>query len=586
MSAVVTISKLQEGAQNLEHIAEVATSTELTATDRLGRTKYTLQGALSALGYQVPVTYATGINLTQGTQTVEYSGVVYAPLIADLPFTTSGTFETAKFRPIQITNADFINLDIGTVGDALKYVTPQMYYSGDWAAAFRNAATAGVSLVVVPPGDYGLGANPAIEIQDGQTWLMSGAHMTFTGSTGSAFRAVSVDGWALVGPFTLVGDGSGAGIVGTAQGIYISGCNSYRVENPTIEWVRGHGIYADNGTYSGTLRGDQGHIHNPILTSCYHGMEFVPGAEYCIVTAPMISGCTTGATVAAGNVTIQGGNIVDNTDGLVITGGSNHAHGIINGVNINHNTQYNVRTVNVTNGQTLADCHLYGSGGATGAIFLNNSKGIVFNGGHLDCWIYNYSGADSGYNYIKNMYCPGGYGDIERLESDSTVPDELIILDCHGPGAYKAGFSINDPAPVYVHVRRLAASTQVVGSATTLVLPDAQVNGNRRGAYNTSTGVFSVPAGQAGQYRISANLFFTGTGLSATDSYVEVRVNGANPRLYLLSPYSTTTLACQINHDCYLSAADTVTIVATLSGTSPLFGGASWLSSLSIGRIA
>ena len=54
-----------------------------------------------ARGYEVPVTYTAGISLTRATQTVSHMGVVYAPALADLPFTTSGTFEAAKFRVIQ-----------------------------------------------------------------------------------------------------------------------------------------------------------------------------------------------------------------------------------------------------------------------------------------------------------------------------------------------------------------------------------------------------------------------------------------------------------------------------------------------------
>lgn len=56
---------------------------------------------LAGIGYAPPVPYITGIALTLATQTVEYAGEVYAPKFADLPFTTSGTFEASKFRLIQ-----------------------------------------------------------------------------------------------------------------------------------------------------------------------------------------------------------------------------------------------------------------------------------------------------------------------------------------------------------------------------------------------------------------------------------------------------------------------------------------------------
>lgn len=55
---------------------------------------------LGGLGYLAPVAYASSISMTMPSQTVEYGGDIYAPNSDDLPFTTSGTFESAKFRLI------------------------------------------------------------------------------------------------------------------------------------------------------------------------------------------------------------------------------------------------------------------------------------------------------------------------------------------------------------------------------------------------------------------------------------------------------------------------------------------------------
>lgn len=114
---------LQNAKQDTDHIAAIATSTALTATDRLGQTKRTLAGvdayaqgrvdtliddttqmatvALGNLGYLPPVAYAAGIVLSATNQTVSQDGIVYAPRIDALPFTTSGLFETDKFRIVQ-----------------------------------------------------------------------------------------------------------------------------------------------------------------------------------------------------------------------------------------------------------------------------------------------------------------------------------------------------------------------------------------------------------------------------------------------------------------------------------------------------
>ena len=51
MSAPVTATQLVNAGTDTDHIAEIATSTGLTATDRLGNAKQTLQGALLSIGW-------------------------------------------------------------------------------------------------------------------------------------------------------------------------------------------------------------------------------------------------------------------------------------------------------------------------------------------------------------------------------------------------------------------------------------------------------------------------------------------------------------------------------------------------------
>lgn len=86
-----------------------ANSDASTFTDRLGNSRKTVAGfevdqaaALAAFaaqsGYSAPVAYTSGLSMTVASQTVSYSGNTYAPIAGFLPFTTSGTFESAKFR--------------------------------------------------------------------------------------------------------------------------------------------------------------------------------------------------------------------------------------------------------------------------------------------------------------------------------------------------------------------------------------------------------------------------------------------------------------------------------------------------------
>lgn len=461
--------------------------------------------------------------------------------------------------------------DFGAVADGVT----------DDSAAF-NAAAAASSDVFVPNGTYLI--NNAVNVLDNQTWVFEGCTLKHTDDTKIILRANGKTGFSLLGKCILLGTLTTSGTA-AETGLYITNGKRYRVEGVEARKFKGKGIWLDGST-AGSLRGDRGQFTDCAAYECTVGVQVDAGAgaEYNTWTNTNISGCVTGMAMAAGNNTVVGGSIVDNTNGIVLTAGSNHCHGMFIGTNINHNTTYNLQTTAVTNGHTFIGCHFYGNGSGSGAIFFDNSKGVVLNGGHLDCWVYNYSGASSGYNYIKNMYCPGSYGDVKRLNASSGIPAELIIQGCDGPGAYDSGVSINDPGPVYVSARRLAATTQAISGHTTLILPSVLLD--RRSAYNSSTGEFTVPTGQAGQYRIVANLYFSGTAMSATDSYVEVLVNNGSPRLYLLAPYSTTILTTTIAQDVPLSAADVIIIKASINGTSPVFGGSSWTSNLSIQRIA
>ncbi|HDZ80717.1 MAG TPA: hypothetical protein ENH56_05665 [Roseobacter sp.] len=223
-------------------------------------------------------------------------------------------------------------------------------------------------------------------------------------------------------------------------GLYLQNCARYVVNSPKATKFAGHGIYTAGGTLNGTLRGDKGQIIAASAHECAIGLraDAGSGGEYVNWSIPDSSGNFVGFRMSAGNHTVSGGNIVDNNVNVFLSAGGvvdNHLHGIFSAVNINHATVYNIHAKGVINGHSFEGCHLYGNGGALGAIFFENSKGIVLDGGHLDCFAYNYEGPNSGKNYIKNMYCPGSYGIVQRYDSLDLTPYNLIITDCYGPGA-------------------------------------------------------------------------------------------------------------------------------------------------------
>lgn len=498
---------------------------------------------------------------------------------SQIQFTPSGTGAVA--RSVQSKERDVVSvLDFFANGVSGVAVDPTGVV--DSSGGF-NAAALVAKRVIVPPGSYALGS--AVSITSGQTWEMAGATFTTTTSTGTIFSADTIDDWALVGPFIISGNGS---TVGTAKGISVVGCNRWRVDKYTCKTLKGWGLYVQPGTPSGTLLADSGQITGFMAIQNYVGAEFTAGtgAEYCTLVAPKLIGNNTNLVIAAGNVKVIGGDINEAGDiGILVQSGSNHAHGIVGACNINHNTNYNVKCTQVTNGQSFADCHIYGT---PGSIWLDRCKGITFDGGVLDTGsVYNDKDGSSGYNFIRNMNCPGGSGDTVITDTGSGK-DQLVVMGCYGAGAYASSIPINDPWPVYVFVTRAAGVTQSLtsGVAADLIFPTEPANGDRRLAYDNSTGIFTVPTSMTGQYRISATCAFTGTAVSATASFIELKVNGTARYLYLSSIFSTTDLHIQVEGDVYLVAADTIKLTATITGTTPTFGRTTYTSCMEIERIA
>jgi hypothetical protein len=195
----INIMDLNNAKTDVDHIAEIATSPALTATDRLANTKKTIAGVnadatarlnaidsaalsqrttiqasadlvIGGFGYAPPVAYAAGLSITTATQTVEFTSEVYAPRLSALPFVTGAVFDASKWRLIQgVTAADVdLVMTLRNKGGVADYAGTPLYDGADAAritatdntAAFNtlvNAAiAAGHSAVKIPAGHWGI----------------------------------------------------------------------------------------------------------------------------------------------------------------------------------------------------------------------------------------------------------------------------------------------------------------------------------------------------------------------------------------------------------------------------------------------
>lgn len=607
MPASISITDLTNAKTDVDHIAEISTSSALTATDRLGNVKHTVKGAVNTLA----AFNARGAWLTATAYALKDvytdSGIAYVTVVSHTSTSIATDLAAGKVTIHQgatredladpsgaeliganaYQTQDDVNLEQASVK---KYGASPAASAAANSVAFNLAAASGKKKVIVPQGTYALNPANPVTPAAGQAWDMEGATFTFTGATGTLFSCVAVNDWALNGNFAIQGDGA---TVGSAIGIYISDCARWSVDSPTISNVRGTGIYMDPGA-STTARGTHGTITNPVIYNCYYGYtdEAGTGAEFCTIKNPRIYGCTVhGLKTCAGNTSVIGGHIVDNAaKGVHLAAGNNHGHGIFSGTNISHNAVYGIHAEQVLNGFTFNGCHIYEND-----IWFDRSEGIHILGGIYDpAAIYNYKDGSSGINVIDGCFNPGGYGP-KRAVGGNDGHDQLIIRNTWGAGSFAAsggkdtaGVVFNDPSLCYVQAQRDTGAFQSLTSGVSAQLTFSSFNyfNDRRGVGNAGAGTYTIPAGLSGQYHIDVDLLFTGTAMSVTASYLEVKIDGVTKKLATASIYSTTLVQTKTTFDIYINAGSVVTFVATITGTTPTFGNANWPSNISINKIA
>lgn len=349
------------------------------------------------------------------------------------------------------------------------------------------------------------GAIPIIANQQGR---LDGTVINITGTVLEVFTATAVNDWSLRGRFKVAGDNTSTGsTVGTAAALRITDCMRFFVDAPVCVQIKGWGIRVRPGG-STSSRGEKGTIVGLQAHGCYIGLECEAGtgAEYINVLGPVITRCNTGVQVAAGNLNVTGGSIVDNTTGVHLVNGSNHGHGIFSGVQINHNaTQIEASTV--TNGQTFTGCHFF-----QGIIHFDHSTGVVLRDGIVDVDTYRFEESD-GCGFINNTV-PMSYGNA--ISNDYNGSHSYTVWQGHRTlkGEPWNGALGNVKG---VRVSASMAATQVFSAAninaTSIIKLDTFANASANQAtqtaaayqgYVVATGIFTVVKGGDGKARVSA----------------------------------------------------------------------------------
>lgn len=277
--------------------------------------------------------------------------------------------------------------------------------SGDQTAAFTAAAA--FPSVTVPNRSYVL--NGPISISSGQSWSFDRTVFTHTVNSKTFFQAVAVDNWSLRGSVTFTGTCSGTCGSTGEQGLYVEAARRCRISGVSATLFNGNAIHIAAGTRgASSFLGDVCQWRDIHVDQSTVGLLIDAGtaAEYQEFSDLTATGNLTGVQIAAGNIKITGGNIVSNSTGLLLTGGSNNGHGIITDVSINHNAAYNIVADGVSLGYTLNGIHAYANTATSGYIwFKNATTGVAIMNSVIDSpVIHDATGTDR----ILNSWTGGG----------------------------------------------------------------------------------------------------------------------------------------------------------------------------------
>lgn len=325
-------------------------------------------------------------------------------------------------------------LDYGAIGNSVA----------DDTAAFQLAMAAPGPLLL-PKKTFKVSGATVLTMTAGKVIISQGATILHSTTTGTTINVPDgVNDWSILGQLTIVGAGNAAG---TAKQLALSGSVRYHAENLTFRDASGWGLFVAPGTY--VAPGGQGQFSSILCYNCFVGAEGQAGtgAEYLTIGQFNALSCTLALSIASGNWQINGGNIIRNVDGVLINNGANHAHGQLVGMAISHNTGFNVKFLNVTNGHTMTGCHIYGDDATHGYILMTGSYGINIMGGTIDAPLTVTSGG--GYNKIQGAFLPGTYFVV-------TDPSMVCqIADCFTSAAgilsTKNFFAIDVTAPTLIN---------------------------------------------------------------------------------------------------------------------------------------
>lgn len=474
--------------------------------------------------------------------------------------------------------------------------------------AFNEAKNSG-AYVAIPAGIYDV-SDETVDIGSGVTWFSYGGIITQQiDANKTMISALERDNFAIFGNLKIVGNATEEDLVDNVSnseiGLRIRSCHTYHIDGLVVLSCKGKGIFCDGIVGAGSggegTFGERGRLSNIGVYRNIVGVELAEGngAEYSTWGNLDGSKNREGLKIHAGNNSFIGGGMSGNKyAGVVLGQGTNDGHGRIVGMHINHNGVYNIFTDGISNGFTFSACHAYGNAvnSESGQIFMQNSKGISFEGGVIDCYITDSDLAGvGGYNKVSNVYMPGGYGSVKVKDLSGNRAKRVLVSGCYGEGSFDSmtGVSLNESSDVHVLANRGTNGGQVITLATpTGIIFDAVLKDNRLSYFN-DTGIFTCPDQMDGIYTCSTIIYLLSTAtIDINNTFVKVRKNGViiktfRPYSKALAPDLSDVSSVDVMFNIPLKAADTIQFEATVNGTGvPVIGSVDKVCELEIKKTA
>jgi hypothetical protein len=457
-------------------------------------------------------------------------------------------------------------------GNVLRYGTNTVPGTTDMTTAFQNAGLSSLN-PFAPVGDYKITGN--IPLRDNQTWELYGARIQITGTSLEVYSAdAGIDDWSLTGPFwSVTGDNGAAGATsGSAAAVRVTDAMRWRIDGLSAFNIKGWGIRLRPGSSIST-RSERGQITRFQAYACYVALECEAGtgAEYAILTAPIIARCNTALRIAAGNLSVTGGSVTDNTLGIDLGNGSNHGHGVIAGVEINHNTTA-IKANTVTNGQRFSGCTIF-----QGIIHFDHSTGVIISNGLLDVDTYRFE-ESVGCGFQNNTMCDG-YANTITNDYNSSHSYTIWTGNRTKMGEPWRGSAGNIRG---IQVTQGLASSQVFSAAnvnaTSVVKMDAGVCASANAAtqtiagyvasYVAATGIYTCVMGGDGRARVSAQFLVSNNAADAGKFQMFLTHSTLGDYYLIGETLSTTSIIFRLDMELPIDLTRTLSFKITGSGVA------------------